>query len=156
MLHRRPTSSVLDAGPSTPRGPAPLNGNVNKAYAPLRRQSSGLYATPQSGQRARYSLPSPSLTPNTHASGASFLHPSLGSNPNGAYDIGEEHFGLDVRTGVLAAVRVELDGFKQGFSDAIRLERSFSLVWRSVGIVRQSTKLIKSDPELRTLVMKSR
>ncbi|WVR07146.1 hypothetical protein IAU60_004187 [Kwoniella sp. DSM 27419] len=173
MLHRRPNApSGSPAGPpSTSPGPGQgprrdSAGNVNKAYTPLRRQSSGLYPgggatqSPSGGPRARYAIPQPS--PGLGGGGALGLSPGygpgLGVAPNGltyglAGGIADDWPGAGLSSahpsGVgsgsaadwMMAVRSALESTAAGTRDAVKLDRSWALV--------------SGDRELRTLVLKS-
>ncbi|CAD6583257.1 MAG: hypothetical protein TREMPRED_003512 [Tremellales sp. Tagirdzhanova-0007] len=93
MLHRRTTThtdlsnSIPSQHPSTVSGPSstPPPPVRNKAYTPLRRQSSNLYPTPPSGPKARYNLPpvSPSHLGGMGSSPA-LPHPGAGGYTVGA------------------------------------------------------------------------
>ncbi|KAK8864305.1 hypothetical protein IAR55_001552 [Kwoniella newhampshirensis] len=154
MLHRRPTNagSVSTSTSSNPQSP-PSTSSTNKAYTPLRRQSTNLYATntPSSGPRARYKIPSPLPSPaNVGSSSAGYGFTAGGGGGGYGYSGGMgSGLGVDewIESGEGAGggwrgiVKKGLERFKLGFRDAVRLERSCNLVW--------------NDRELRTLVLKS-
>ncbi|EIW70754.1 hypothetical protein TREMEDRAFT_61261 [Tremella mesenterica DSM 1558] len=140
MLHHRFNSNTTSTSHSSGIGPSKSAPPSNKTYTPLRRQSSGLYATPQSGTKVRYPMPSPNLTP--YADGSPLpVYPSYPSS-NGGYGVPDgPELSIQGNNPVLAVVRHGLDGLRLGLADAARLDRSWSLVW--------------SDHELRSLVIKS-
>lgn len=108
----------------------------NKAYTPLRRQSSSLYSTSSSGLKARYNLPPAS--PSYIGLGGLPSYPNLG----GTYDLGGGGgggFGMDGLAGeksdygnggkVVDVLRGGLDKMRRGLADAGKLDKSWSLVW---------------------------
>lgn len=166
MLHRRPGHSSDPASGAPPFSPhaapspsSPQNKKQpNKTYTPLRRQSSGLYAsqTPASGQRARYNLPSPSpviipsspgYTRRPSAGGYGPASPGQGYFPPNGNTLGLGGYGNghsysdgagggsgagweDGVQGVVKLVRVSLGRLGKGLEDAARMDRSWTLVWR--------------------------
>ncbi|WWD17397.1 hypothetical protein CI109_101838 [Kwoniella shandongensis] len=155
MLHRRPTTgreSVSTSSQPPPPPPASSSPRANKTYTPLRRQSTNLYAsnTPSSGPRARYNVPSPLPSPLNIGAGAgssggyagynSYGYSGGSSGGGGGGDEWIESGGRGVN-GWKGFVRSSLERLGYGLKDAVRLERSWNLVW--------------NDRELRTLVLKS-
>ena len=146
MLHRRTTThtdlsnSIPSQHPSTVSGPSstPPPPVRNKAYTPLRRQSSNLYPTPPSGPKARYNLPpvSPSHLGGMGSSPA-LPHPGAGGYTVGAgLGFGKSGFeadGMENGRGkgekILERVRAGLERVTRGLNDASRLDKSWSLVW---------------------------
>lgn len=151
MLHRRPTTGGPSGGPppasSASYGQPSSGPTVNKAYTPLRRQSNTLYPTPGSGPRARYSISSPSNsfvgaspTGNGAAAAPSF-DPGVGgfggfggANGNGYPSRGGDSFEgygdkSDLPQRYLRLLRDGVDKFRRGAEDALRLDRSWNLVW---------------------------
>ncbi|KAK4684661.1 hypothetical protein P7C73_g5507, partial [Tremellales sp. Uapishka_1] len=112
MIHRRP--------PAAPSSSSSAPAAVNSTHTPLRRPSARLYATPQSGIKAQYDLPSP--TPSY-----SLGSPSLYANRSFEEDISyeSEPFTGDWKE----RVRKALDKLRKGFGDSTRLDRSWGLVW---------------------------
>ncbi|KAK6910213.1 hypothetical protein I203_104245 [Kwoniella mangroviensis CBS 8507] len=147
MLHRRPGAAAPppSSSSSTPSSSRQTNSNptTNKAYTPLRRQSANLYPTSNSANRnvPRYSIPQASPLNlggiNTYSSGGGLNSPGL--------DVGytQSYGGGDWTDGQYIGIRIRgmIDHLRMGLRDAVRLERSWELVW--------------SDRELRTLVLKS-
>ncbi|KAL7421543.1 hypothetical protein Q5752_003312 [Cryptotrichosporon argae] len=140
MLHRRrPTDGLPPSGPppSAPPPPAYLSTPPNTAYRPLRRPSSQLY--PSAPGAARYAVP---VSPYEHGGGYGF--PS--SSPGAAYTHGNGNGkgsggGEGDWASVVHWLRNGIESARDGVRDAVRLDRSWSLVW--------------TDLELRTLVLKS-
>jgi hypothetical protein len=140
MLHRRPPStSAVPTFSAAPSSPIPPPSNRNKAYTPLRRQSSNLYGTPPGQMKPRYNLPSPSPGLSVHTgynSNQVFPFPTPHQGNYGAFE-GQG----DWKDTSLSLFRTNVDYSRRGFNDALRMDRSWGLVW--------------SDRELRTLVIKS-
>ena len=143
MLHRRTNTDSSPAVPSPSSSTPPV---VNTAYKPLRRASSNLYSTPQSGAKARYSLPAPSpgLSVNTGgplyggsgglappgAGGVGYAPNGYGHGLGGTFDLAESQRSAGGGTADWADMaRTGLERAKRGFEDAARVDRSLSLVW---------------------------
>lgn len=133
MLHRRTNTDTTNARPSlaSPLPAISTPPKQNTAYRPLRRPSQTLYATPQSGAKPRYSLPSPSpgLTVNTAGHG-------LGGNGygfGGAYDLTPDYgTGSSSKSGpidYIGNVRGVLDRLRRGLEDACRIDKSLTMVF---------------------------
>ncbi|WVW83790.1 hypothetical protein I302_105811 [Kwoniella bestiolae CBS 10118] len=148
MLHRRPgaPSSISSSSPTPPAPPSSLisGGTTNKAYTPLRRQSANLYPSNNGNRNVpRYSIPqaSPLNLGGINSYSSSFGAGGLNSpSLDGQYNAGGGGEWTDGRY-IGMRVRGVLEHLGMGVRDAVRLERSWELVW--------------SDRELRTLVLKS-
>lgn len=136
MLHRRNNSSAAGSSSAPPTASTSTPPRTNTAYQPLRRGSSNLYSTPQSGAKARYNVPSPSpglgvntgyLSPNGYGASS----PGFGST--GAYDLTGDPLADGLGRGGgsdwMGVARTGVERFKKGLSDAGRVDRSVSLVW---------------------------
>ncbi|WWC89435.1 uncharacterized protein L201_004359 [Kwoniella dendrophila CBS 6074] len=164
MLHRRPgpagpsspysSSSPSQSGSNSSRPGIP---NINKAYTPLRRQSANLYpnSNNNNGGAAKYTIPQASPlnlggSTSSYTGGGGLNSPTLdlndygyGSNTYGSGGSGNVSLGEDWKSGTYIGKRIReiIEHIGLGLKDALRLERSWDLVW--------------SDRELRTLVLKS-
>ena len=153
MLHRRTNSTkrtAQDTSTSSSSNGAPA---ANTAYKPLRRESAQFYATPKSGQKARYNLPSPSplqvglgspyATGSFSSAGATYSGNAGGYFGTEAGGYGYPNYGNTVDLGgsagasgskvgpdLLRKARIGIDWMRRGFEDAARVDKSVTLVWR--------------------------
>ncbi|WVQ80629.1 hypothetical protein IAT38_002734 [Cryptococcus sp. DSM 104549] len=157
MLHQRhPTKSSLPSSPTIPRtAPAyssgsPSGPSLNKAYTPLRRGSSGYNGSavppsPSAGPGARGGrYPSNGISPGLPSAEAGGGLGYGKGGGGGSYELGDGlgwDGGRKASEGILGKVRDVFESLTKGFGDAVRLDRSWNLVW--------------GDRELRTLVLKS-
>lgn len=147
MLQRRVNADSANAKPpASPSTHTSTPPKSNTAYKPLRRTSSNLYPTSQTGSKPRYSLPSPSLGLPTNSAGYGYGGNGSGNgNVNGygfggTYDLtegfGSGSSGYPISVDYMAIVRGVLDRFKRGMEDACRLDKSLTMVFGLVYIFR--------------------
>lgn len=154
-----PTGGLTYAQGSSSSGGGHAGGaagpTINTAYTPLRRPSTGLYGTPpgaNGGLKARYKMPSPSPSFSGPSGLPGATSPGLAPNGYGmytgggggagaasaAYDLsGNGGFGSgssrdDLMGTILRGAKRAAENLRRGLEDAVRLDRSFSLVWRYV------------------------
>ena len=139
MLHRRTNTDTAGRPPLSSPPVISTPPKSNTAYTPLRRPSQNLYATPQSGIKARYNLPSPSLglSPGLTVNTAGYGTGGNGSNGygfGGAYDLSHDYPAeSSSRRGsesvdYMGNVRGTLDKLRRGLEDACRIDKSLTMV----------------------------
>ncbi|WWC70333.1 uncharacterized protein I206_104283 [Kwoniella pini CBS 10737] len=149
MLHRRP-GSISNSSPSSSSGnvgpPSSSSStrttNVNKAYTPLRRQSSNLY--PDNGVGGGRNVPRYSIPQSSPLNLGGMNNLRNGLNSTGIYDLSSNSISeIEIGNGEywIKKIREIIEHLIMGLKDACKLQRSWELVW--------------SDRELRTLVLKS-